>query len=261
MARLTTSTGALGYERESNYFYSPVGLEFMTQVTNKWSFGTMLEYDHFWRGWQKSNLSGVNRNYNDLENTQDDGYGLRASLKALRHGENMDFIVEPFVRYWNIKQSDNKDITYAGTVIGFGYEPKNNSTEFGVLVSCKWHWERDKKQIVYFKKSAARFKIELTPLTQERPSTTAEYYNLVREKIENALSNLKMVEKGKIYLNLILTSTGEIERNHITDKDSNMSPEFKQAITQAVAEIFPFPEFPPDIKKEKISLILPIIFS
>ena len=35
----TTSTGALGYERESNYYYSPIGIETITELDNDWSFG------------------------------------------------------------------------------------------------------------------------------------------------------------------------------------------------------------------------------
>ena len=40
---------------------------------------------------------------------------------------------EPFIRYWNIDQSDTQAITFGGRPIGVvGYEPKNNSTEFGI---------------------------------------------------------------------------------------------------------------------------------
>ena len=260
-AGMTSSTGAHGYERESNYLYSPIGMELTAQVIDKWSFETALEYDHFWRGWQKSHLSDANAGYNDLENTQDSGYGLRASIKALRHGKEMDFVVEPFIRYWNIKKSDEKNITYAGTIVGYGYEPKNNSTELGVLVACRWHWEQDKKQIPHLKTPAPKVRVELIPLIQERPSTADEYYNIIREKITNAVSNLTTVEKGRVAINLTLASNGEIQDICVTNKDSNISPEFRQAITQAASDSSPFPEFPPDIKKEKISLLLPIIFS
>lgn len=260
-AGLTSSTGARGYERESNYLYSPIGMEMTMPINNTWSLGTMLEYDHFWRGWQKSHLSDAHPAFNDLENTQEHGYGLRASLKALRHGKDVDFIIEPFIRYWNIKKSEEKDITFSGIVIGYGYEPKNNSTEFGILVSLRWHWEQDKKQVSYSKKSEPKVKVELIPLMQEKLSTADAYYNSVREKITYALSSLKVIEKGQVILNLTLASNGEIRNCYITDKDLNMSPEFKQVVMQAISELSPFPEFPSDINKEKITLVLPIVFS
>ncbi len=42
------------------------------------------------------------------------------------------FAIEPFVRYWNISKSEERDVSYGGNVIGYGWEPKNNSTEIGI---------------------------------------------------------------------------------------------------------------------------------
>jgi len=134
----TTSTGALGYERESNYLYSPIGIEIITPLENDWSVGATLEYDYFWKGIQKSHLSDAIAGLNDIENDQDDGYGLRGSIKFQKKGEKLDFLIEPFIRYWNIKKSKETVITYSGTIIGYGYEPKNNSTEFGIKFAAKF---------------------------------------------------------------------------------------------------------------------------
>lgn len=126
-----SSTGAHGYKRESNYLYSPIGLEIVKGLADKWSLGLTLEYDLFWQGRQKSYLSNVDSGYNDLANRQEKGYGFRGALRIIRRGEKMDFAIEPFIRYWNIEKSDNADWTYYGAVIGYGYEPTNNSVEFG----------------------------------------------------------------------------------------------------------------------------------
>ncbi|MBI4335062.1 MAG: outer membrane beta-barrel protein [Candidatus Omnitrophica bacterium] len=131
---MTTTTGHKGYERESNYFYSPVGMKATARFENDWSLGATVEYDHFWRGFQKSHLSDVNLGFNDVENTQTGGYGLRGSLRFARLGERIDLIIEPFARYWNIRKSKESDVTFAGVIIGRGYEPKNNSIEYGVKV-------------------------------------------------------------------------------------------------------------------------------
>lgn len=128
----TTSTGAVGYERESNYFYSPIGIETFTELNHVWSWGLKVEYDHFWKGVQKSHLSDASPTFNDLENDQNKGYGIRGSLKLSMKSEKIDFVIEPFVRYWNIKKSEDANVTFSGVIVGTGYEPKNHTTEAGV---------------------------------------------------------------------------------------------------------------------------------
>ncbi len=127
-----------GYERESNYIYSPIGVEIITPLENGWSVGAILEYDIFWWGKQISHLSDLDPGLNDTENDQDKGYGWRGSIKLQKNGKEIDFVIEPFIRYWNIKKSKDADITYYGTYIGYGYEPKNNSTEFGIKFAAKF---------------------------------------------------------------------------------------------------------------------------
>ncbi|MFH1440808.1 MAG: hypothetical protein ABIH18_02035 [Candidatus Omnitrophota bacterium] len=140
-----SSTNYGGYERESNYIYSPIGVEGVFNMQDGWSIGGLVEYDIFWQGKQKSHLSDV-RCYdpiagyytdNDVENDQDKGYGIRGSIKLLKKGEKLDFVIEPFIRYWNIKKSKEvatSTISENGLWIKYGtvIEPKNNSTEIGV---------------------------------------------------------------------------------------------------------------------------------
>lgn len=130
---MTTSTGALGYERESNYYYSPIGIETITELENGWSIGVTFEYDYFWKGIQKSSLGGI-----ELENDQNDGYGLRGSIKFQKKGEKVDYVIEPFIRYWDIEDSEVSPITWSGYVLGYGYEPENNSTEIGIKFVAKF---------------------------------------------------------------------------------------------------------------------------
>jgi hypothetical protein len=138
MSGKISSTGAYGYERESNYFYSPIGIEIITPLENGWFVGGILEYDIFWWGKQKSHLSDVDPGYNDPENDQERGYGLRGSIKLQKKGEKLDFVIEPFIRYWNIKRSKYADLTYYGVLTGYAYEPKNRSTEFGVKLAVRF---------------------------------------------------------------------------------------------------------------------------
>ncbi|MDP2654710.1 MAG: outer membrane beta-barrel protein [Candidatus Doudnabacteria bacterium] len=128
-----STTGALGYDRESNYFYLPVGVKTLTALDNGWFLGFTVEYDAFLDGKQKSELGDAIAGIDTVENNQDEGYGMRGSVQIVKTMEQYDIFVEPFVRYWNIKQSDLQAVTFNGTPIGVvGYEPKNNSTEYGV---------------------------------------------------------------------------------------------------------------------------------
>lgn len=133
MSGMTTSTGALGYERESNYYYSPIGVEIITPLENGWSVGVMFEYDYFWKGKQKSHLGEI-PGYYDIENDQNDGYGLRGSVKFQKKGDRIDYAIEPFIRYWNIKDSEITTDPAGRSWM----EPKNNSTEFGVKFAAKF---------------------------------------------------------------------------------------------------------------------------
>lgn len=121
-----------GYERESNYYYSPLGVEAALELGDGWSMGLVLEYDIFWRGRQISHLSDVSSAYNDPENDQDQGYGLRASLEVMKRWEKVLLGVEPFIRYWKIQDSDSDWMTFYGIPAGQVIEPRNNSTEIGV---------------------------------------------------------------------------------------------------------------------------------
>ncbi len=151
MSGKVTSTGALGYERESNYTYSPVGIEIITPLKNGWSIGATTEYDVFWSGKQKSHLNDARLynsivgyyTYNDITNSQDKGYGVSGSIKLQKKSRKLDFVIEPYIRYWNIKESKTvttSTISENGMwiVTGTFVEPKNNSTEIGCKLAVKF---------------------------------------------------------------------------------------------------------------------------
>ncbi len=135
---MSTSTGARGYERESNYFYSPIGIETFTELENGWSIGAATEYDIFWKGIQKSHLSDAVAGLSDVENDQNSGYGVRGSIKIQKKSRNVDYIIEPFITYWNIKESEITAITFSGTIVDFGFEPANHTTEYGLKIAAKF---------------------------------------------------------------------------------------------------------------------------
>ena len=118
-----------GYERESNYLYVPIGYRLDSSTKTGWSFGFGAEFDVFIVGNQRSHLSDVSRAYPDVDNRQESGYGYRASVKLQHKGKNGIIAFEPFIRYWDIDDSELSYESFA-TV----YEPANETTEFGISI-------------------------------------------------------------------------------------------------------------------------------
>jgi hypothetical protein len=151
-----SSTNNWFYDRESRYFYLPIGLEISRRMKNRWSVSLTCEYDIFLVGKQKSHLenggatvlsSSDGQLYvlDTLENDQEEGFGLRGSLKFMKSHDRWDFVFEPFVRYWNLKDSQLAQWTSnSGSLLWYydpareypvyGYEPENNTTEYGVRI-------------------------------------------------------------------------------------------------------------------------------
>lgn len=127
-----TTTGAAGYDRISQYYYLPIGVEGRFAVAPRWTVKPTLEYDQLLHGTQDSKLSQAVAGLNDVQNDQNTGWGIRAALMA--RTEFLDHAVEfgPFVRYWHISQSDTAPVTFAGVVIGGGFEPENHTVEAGL---------------------------------------------------------------------------------------------------------------------------------
>jgi hypothetical protein len=124
------------YRRKVQYLYSPVGLETNSLLSDRWSWGLKAEFDLFWRGWVKSYLSDVSSAFNDPSNRQEKGYGLRGSVYLRREVSRQTTLsIEPFIRYWDIDDSDTAPITLGGILIGGGYEPANQTIETGLQVS------------------------------------------------------------------------------------------------------------------------------
>ncbi|MCG8343984.1 MAG: hypothetical protein MI685_02345 [Chlorobiales bacterium] len=137
---LVSTSGALGYDRVSNYYYTPLGIAFAADLDKGWSIGGSVEYDLFWNGTQKSRFGELHPLNSDLVNDQDDGYGLRASLRvAGKLDETFFLALEPFWRYWNIGRSkqgiyDEYNDFLGRAVRKTGYEPANSTSEIGLNI-------------------------------------------------------------------------------------------------------------------------------
>ncbi len=106
----------------------------MIDLQNGWFVGLIIEYDIFLSGVQTSYLSEADYRYNDVENDQSDGYGFRSSVTF----QNSHFVVEPYIRYWDIDDSDPSILSSFGRPVDVVYEPENNSTEIGIKFAIKF---------------------------------------------------------------------------------------------------------------------------
>jgi len=122
------STCYFGYRRESNYLYLPIGVTHRIALNDRARLVTELEYDHLLSGKQISMLSDGGVGYSDVTNKQNSGYGLKLSVMY----EKNKWALGPYLHYWNIDQSDTVIVYQNGIPVGIGYEPKNDTVEFGV---------------------------------------------------------------------------------------------------------------------------------
>jgi hypothetical protein len=123
----TKSGDPSGYDRESHYMYLPIGFKTLRNLAGSWLLSANAEFDLLLMGRQSSDLSGFG--FGIVHNKQNSGYGLRGSLGFEYTAKEMAVIIEPFIRYWNISQSENNN----GWI-----EPKNNTTEIGLDLTFRF---------------------------------------------------------------------------------------------------------------------------
>ncbi len=130
-----STTGHWAYDRESEYFYVPIGVDLARRLTEKWSLKWNAEYDWFLSGRQRSHFEDdPNGIYTQtLSNRQPRGYGARTSVKLSREAELVDFFVEPFVRYWHI---DPSKVDCTDEICGI--EPNNRTEEYGLRMGVNF---------------------------------------------------------------------------------------------------------------------------
>ena len=132
-----TDLGFSGYDRTSQYVYLPVGLSLGYTIGN-WTLRPNAEYDYLIHGHQTSSFTDFGFD-EDLENSQNSGYGLRASLMLETPTSIGILSFGPFVRYWHI---DDSDVAFSsnsstGEEVA-GIEPANRTTEIGGKINLRF---------------------------------------------------------------------------------------------------------------------------
>lgn len=127
-ARGATNLGAVGYRRQSNYLYLPLGITYRVALAGTAQLVTEAEYDHLIIGKQFTKMSDTGLGYSDLSNNQNRGHGFKLSAKYVQD----NWAVGPYANYWNIAQSEIVPLYQNGALIGHAWEPQNNTVEFGL---------------------------------------------------------------------------------------------------------------------------------
>jgi hypothetical protein len=137
-----SSDGSIGYRRESNYFYIPLGVTHRFNLDSDGVIATTLEFDKLISGKQISRLSDLvgHAGYSDVQdvtNVQASGSGFRAAVMY----ETDDWAFGPFLNLWWIGESDTvlRLVTQYGTPQWYFFsEPQNRTTEFGMRMQFKF---------------------------------------------------------------------------------------------------------------------------
>lgn len=123
------------YKRISQYAYVPLGLKLSTDI-GTWKLSLNGEFDWFLFGEQRS---GLLENDGYVVNKQNQGYGLRGSLRIEKNlTTNFGLFVEPYYRMWKIQNSDETIVSGYDPIEGYWavscVEPFNVTKEAGIKV-------------------------------------------------------------------------------------------------------------------------------
>jgi hypothetical protein len=123
-----------GYERETKYYYLPIGMQLTHCVARGWGLVSVAEYDLFLRGRQSTHLSDVDPRFEDFENRQSGGSGARGGLTLWKDTGDVALLFGPFVRYWQV---DESGVAAPGGAYARVAEPQNRSLEIGARVGLR----------------------------------------------------------------------------------------------------------------------------
>ena len=137
-----SSDGSIGYRRESNYLYVPIGVTHRFRLQDSAVWSTTFEFDKLLSGRQFSRLSDLvgHNGYSDapdISNVQSGGFGFRADMMY----EMDDWAFGPFLNVWRIDKSDSvvRPITSNNVVTWYSFtEPQNRTKEFGMRMKFRF---------------------------------------------------------------------------------------------------------------------------
>ena len=126
-----------GYNRQTTYLYSPLGLEISRAFGNAWTLGARAEFDLFWAGINRNTDFPIEGN-ETITLHQHSGYGAQLSI-FVHHPmtRSLGLMVESFFQYWNIGRSEQVYILAPDGLLAL-YEPANETSLLGLRGGLRW---------------------------------------------------------------------------------------------------------------------------
>jgi hypothetical protein len=140
-AAIVGNTEFLGYRRENQMVYLPLGMKPRFALGDDSRLEMTLEGDVLLRGIQTSWLGDTGLGDPTIHNKQDagSGYGIRAGFMW----ETRHWAFGPYLNYWNIDASNAKIFaspnSSCGGTVCVGTEPTNHTVEYGI--QGKYHFD------------------------------------------------------------------------------------------------------------------------
>ena len=127
----TTST-YITYEEDYSWSYAPIGLKADYDINERWNIGGTIAVNIMFNGKMNAYPSRVIAGLNDPEFTLGNKIGFYADLPiTYKLSTNWSIVGTPWYEYSQIGRSDNVNITYGKTVIGYAYEPDSTTNQYG----------------------------------------------------------------------------------------------------------------------------------
>ena len=129
-----TESGILGYDRDINYAFVPIGAAVTMPIGPSNILSFSAQYNWVVGGDAESRFSEIDPEFPDLKMDIPGGHGLEASAMLGIPIGTTQLRVGPFIRHWNIQQSESLTFEEDGEAIEL-FEPANKSTELGLRLS------------------------------------------------------------------------------------------------------------------------------
>ncbi len=131
------AASAYGYDRQTVYLYSPLGLEISKTFGTTWTLGARGELDWFWGGLNHNTDFPLTDN-ETIDLRQHSGYGTQLSIFVNRPmTQSAGLMIESFFQYWNIDESEHEYVLANDGIYEF-FEPANATSLIGLRGGIRW---------------------------------------------------------------------------------------------------------------------------
>jgi hypothetical protein len=127
------------FEEDYSWSYIPIGLKADYDINERWNIGGTIAINIMFNGKMKAYPSKVIAGVNDPEFDLGNKIGFYVDLPiTYKLTSNWSIVGTPWYEYSEIGQSNNVNITYGGTVVGYAYEPGSKTNQYGFNLGASY---------------------------------------------------------------------------------------------------------------------------